>query len=58
MCFDSSVSFLLLSCRKDTLWFLYHSLKLVPSPTYIGLSLLLVDYVRLEVFSFKRAFLQ
>jgi len=34
MCFDSSVSFLLLVCRKDALWFLYRSLKFVASPTY------------------------
>ena len=34
MCFDNAVSFLLLSCRRDTLSFLYRSLKLVASPTY------------------------
>ena len=34
MCFESSVSFLLLACRKDALWFLYRSLKFVASPTY------------------------
>ena len=33
MCFDSSVSFLFLVCRKDALWFLYRSLKFVASPT-------------------------
>ena len=34
MCFDSSVSFFLLVCRKDALWFLQRSLKFVASPTY------------------------
>ena len=33
MCFDSSVSFLFLGCRKDVWWFLYRSLKFEASPT-------------------------
>ena len=34
MSLDSSVSFLLLVCRNELMWFLYLSLKLVASPTY------------------------
>ena len=34
MCLDSSVSLILLLCRKDAVWFLWRSLKFVARPTY------------------------
>ena len=34
-CLDSSVSFLLFTCRKDVKWFLYRSLKLVATESNV-----------------------
>ena len=38
---DSRVSFGFLWIRKDDVWFLYRSLKLVASPTYVSVVVLL-----------------
>ena len=42
MYLDNSVSFFFLWFRKDDVWFLYRSLKLVASPTYVSVVVLLV----------------
>ena len=42
MYLDSSVSFCFSRFRKDDVWFLYRSLKLAASPTYVSVVLLLV----------------
>ena len=42
MYLDSSVSFFFLWFRKDDVWFLYRSLKLVASPTYVSVVVLVV----------------
>ena len=41
MYLDNSVSFFLLWFWKDDVWFLYRSLKLVASPTYVSVIVLL-----------------
>jgi len=41
MYLDNSVSFFFLWFRKDDVWFLYRSLKLVASPTYVSVIVLL-----------------
>ena len=42
MYLDNSVLFFFLCFRKDDVWFLHRSLKLVASPTYVSVVLLLV----------------
>ena len=42
MYLDNSVLFFFLWFRKDEVWFLYRSLKLVASPTYVSVVVLLV----------------
>ena len=42
MYLDSSVSFCFFWFRKDDVWFLYRSLKLVASPTYVSVVVLVV----------------
>ena len=42
MYLDSSVSFSFLWFRKDVVWLLYRSLKLVASPTYVSVVVLVV----------------
>ena len=46
MYLDNSVSCLSLWFRKDDVWFLYRSLKLVVSPTYVSVVVLLVTVAR------------
>ena len=46
MYLDNSVSCLSLWFRKDDVWFLYRSLKLVVSPTYVSVVVLLVTVTR------------
>ena len=42
MYLDSSVSFCFLWFRKEDVWFLYSSLKLVASPTYVSVVVVVV----------------
>ena len=55
MYLDNSVSCLSLWFRKDDVWFLYRSLKLVVSPTYVSVVVLLVTVARYTMLSFEGA---